>query len=116
VEDQAFISGGVVVHQHSKVGRLAMIGGNVRVNRDLPPFFLYAEFNATPRGLNLVGLTRAGFSSAEIGELKRAYRLLYRSGLKLEEALGRIESEVPSPHTQHLVSFVRRCGRGVARE
>src|SRR5579875_2202829 len=116
VESQAFISGGVVVHQHSKVGRLAMIGGNVRVNRDLPPFFLYSEFNATPRGLNLVGLNRAGFSAGEIGLLKRAYRLLYRSGLKLEEALTRIETELPSEHTAHLVKFIRRCGRGVARE
>ena len=116
VESQAFISGGVVVHQHSKVGRLAMIGGNVRVNRDLPPFFLYSEFNATPKGLNLVGLSRAGFSSVEIGLLKRAYRLLYRSGLKLEEALTRIETELPSEHTAHLVKFIRRCGRGVARE
>ena len=61
VEDQAFISGGVVIHQFSKIGRLAMIGGNTRVNSDVPPFFLYAAFNVAPKGLNLVGLKRAGF-------------------------------------------------------
>src|SRR6202451_1810020 len=83
VEDQAFISGGVVIHQYSKIGRLAMIGGNSRVNLDAPPFFLYTDFNIAPRGLNLVGLRRAGFSKADVQALKLAYTLLYRSGLKL---------------------------------
>src|ERR1700685_395457 len=83
VEDQAFISGGVVIHQYSKIGRLAMIGGNTRVNLDAPPFFLYTDFNIAPRGLNLVGLRRAGFSKADVQALKLAYTLLYRSGLKL---------------------------------
>src|SRR5206468_8629531 len=62
VEDQAFISGGVVVHQYSKIGRLAMIGGNTRVNSDVPPFFLCSDFYVAAKGLNLVGLTRAGFT------------------------------------------------------
>ncbi len=115
VEDRAFISGGVVVHQHSKIGRLAMVGGNTRVNSDLPPFFLYSEFNAAPRGLNSVGLKRAGFSLEELRLLKRAYRLLYTEGLRLEEALTRIETEAPSPHTCHLVDFIRQSKRGIAR-
>src|SRR3989442_11669217 len=93
VEDQAFISGGVVVHQYSKIGRLAMIGGNTRVNSDVPPYFLYAGFNVEPRGLNLVGLKRAGFNHVQVTALKESYRLLYRSGLKLEEALARIQSQ-----------------------
>src|SRR6266481_4090613 len=66
VEDQAFISGGVVVHQFSKIGKLAMIGGNTRVNKDVPPFFLYSGFNVESKGLNLVGLKRAGFSVAQV--------------------------------------------------
>src|SRR5581483_10680561 len=66
VEDQAFISGGVVVHQYSKIGRLAMIAGNTRVNLDVPPYFLYSDFNVRPNGLNLVGLKRAGFSEEHI--------------------------------------------------
>jgi UDP-N-acetylglucosamine acyltransferase len=115
VEDEAFISGGVVIHQYSKIGRLAMIGGNTRVNADVPPFFLYTGFNVIPCGVNLVGLKRAGFSEAEIQALKSAYRLLYRSGLKLEEALGRIEREVSTEHTQHLVRFVRSSERGICR-
>src|SRR5216684_2067152 len=87
VEDQAFISGGVVIHQYSKIGRLAMIGGNSRVNSDVPPYFLYADFNVAAKGLNLVGLRRAGFSKEEIAALKVAYKILYSSGLKLEDAL-----------------------------
>ena len=116
VEDQAFISGGVVIHQHSRIGRLAMIGGNTRVNSDLPPFFLYTDFNVAAHGLNVVGLKRAGFGEADIKALKTAYRLLYRSGLKLEDALQRIESEVPSEHTRHLAAFIRASKRGICRE
>ncbi len=116
VEDQAFISGGVVIHQFSKIGRLAMIGGNTRVNSDLPPFFLYTDFNVAPKGLNLVGLKRAGFRASDVSTLKKAYQILYRSGLKLQDALIRIETELPTPETLHLVDFVRRSERGICRE
>jgi UDP-N-acetylglucosamine acyltransferase len=115
IEDQAFISGGVVVHQFSKIGRLAMIGGNTRVNNDVPPFFLYSGFNVEPVGLNLVGLKRAGFSLADIAALKKAFRLLFHSGLKLDDALARIETEVPAGHAQHLVAFIRSSKRGICR-
>jgi UDP-N-acetylglucosamine acyltransferase len=116
VEDQAFISGGVVVHQFSKIGRLAMIGGNTRVNSDVPPFFLYAGHNIEAKGLNLVGLKRAGYKASDISTLKKAYQLLYRSGLKLADALARIETEIPTPETLHLVAFIRRSQRGICRE
>src|SRR5438477_3073412 len=115
VEDQAFVSGGVVIHQYSKIGRLAMIGGNTRVNSDVPPFFLYSGFNVEPRGLNLVGLKRAGFNHTQVTALKESYRILYRSGLKLEDALDRIESKVRTPEALHLVNFVRRSSRGICR-
>ncbi|MEJ5369857.1 MAG: acyl-ACP--UDP-N-acetylglucosamine O-acyltransferase [Bryobacteraceae bacterium] len=116
VEDQAFISGCVVVHQFCRIGRLAMIGGGVRVNQDLPPFFLYSGVYASPVGLNVVGLRRAGFSSEEVAAIKRAYRLLYRSGLTLTKALERIEQEIDSPHARHIVEFARGTKRGIARE
>jgi UDP-N-acetylglucosamine acyltransferase len=116
VEDQAFVSGGVVIHQFSKIGRLAMIGGNTRVNLDLPPFFLYSGFNVEAKGLNLVGLKRAGFTMAQVGLLKKAYRMLYRSGLSLSEALAKIEAEIPDEHTSHLVRFIRASSRGICRE
>jgi len=116
VEDQAFISGGVGVHQFSLIGKLAMIAGNSGLNSDAPPFFLYAGFRAVPVGLNLVGLKRAGFTREEIGSLKTAYTVLYRSGLRLETALQRIETEIPTDHTLHLVRFIRRSRRGICRE
>ena len=116
VEDQAFISGGVVVHQFSKIGRLAMIGGNTRINSDVPPFFLYAGYNVEAKGLNVVGLKRAGYRLSDISALKKAYQILYRSGLKLADALARIETEIPTPETLHLVEFVRRSQRGICRE
>jgi UDP-N-acetylglucosamine acyltransferase len=116
VEDQAFISGGVVVHQYSKIGRLAMIGGNTRVNLDVPPFFLYSGFNVEAKGLNIVGLRRAGFSVAEVGRLKKAYQTLYRSGMKLENALETIERSLADENTLHLVRFIRGSNRGICRE
>jgi len=116
VEDQAFISGGVVVHQYSKIGRLAMVGGNTRVNSDVPPFFLYSGFDVEAKGLNMVGLKRAGFALDEVSTLKKAYRLLYRSGLRLEDALARMESDLAGEHVQHLVAFIRGSKRGICRE
>ena len=116
VEDRAFISGGVVIHQYSRIGRLAMIGGNTRVNLDAPPFFLYSGFDVGARGLNLVGLKRAGFPLAQIARLKTAYQTLYRSGLKLEEALVKIETGIPDENTLHLVRFIRGSSRGICRE
>lgn len=116
VEEQAFVSGCVVVHQYCRIGRLAMIGGGVRVNQDLPPFFLYSGVYASPVGLNVVGLRRAGFTSRDIGAIKQAYRLLYRSRLKLKDALERIEREVDSPYGRHIVEFVRGTKRGIAHE
>ncbi len=116
VEDQAFISGGVAIHQYSKIGRLAMIAGMTRVNLDVPPFFLGAGLYVEAKGLNIVGLKRAGFSLAQVGMLKKAYQTLYRSGLKLEDALAKIEQNFADENTLHLVRFIRRSDRGICRE
>jgi UDP-N-acetylglucosamine acyltransferase len=97
------------------VGLQATDGGNTRVNKDAPPYFLYTDFNITPCGVNSVGLKRAGFSPDEISRLRQAYRLLFRSGLKLEDALQQIEKEVPGEHARHLVEFIRASERGICR-
>jgi UDP-N-acetylglucosamine acyltransferase len=115
VEDGAFISGGVVIHQYSKIGALAMIGGNSRVNLDVPHYMLCSDFNVAVKGLNVVGLRRAGLRHSELAPLKKAYQILFRSKLKLEEALRRIEEECPGEHARHLVEFVRRSDRGICR-
>ena len=116
IEDRAFLSGGIGVHQYTRIGRLAMVAGMSRVNLDLAPFFLYSGYRMKPTGLNEVGLKRAGFEEAEIAALKQAYRILFRSRLKLKEALARIEAEIPTEHARHLVAFVRRSERGICRE
>lgn len=118
IENQVFISGGVLIHQYSRIGRLAMISGNSRVNLDTPPFFTYTDRGeyVEPRGLNIVGMKRAGFSAEQISRIKQVYRVLYRSGLKLDEALGKIESELADENTLHLVRFIRGSQRGICRE
>ncbi|MBZ5607224.1 MAG: acyl-ACP--UDP-N-acetylglucosamine O-acyltransferase [Acidobacteriia bacterium] len=116
VEDQVFISGGVGIHQYSKIGRLALIAGNAGVNSDLPPFFLYSDFRVRAKGLNMVGIQRAGFTPEDIAALKTAYNILFRSALKLADALRRIEAELNTEHTRHLVEFVRASKRGICRE
>ncbi len=112
IESEAFISGGVVVHQYSRIGRLAMVGGNTRVNKDLPPYFLYSDFNVAAKGLNVVGLRRAGFSRDQVQSLKNCFKLLYLSGLRQEDALQQMEQS-PSDHVRHIAQFVRESKRGI---
>jgi UDP-N-acetylglucosamine acyltransferase len=115
IGDGAFLSGGVLVHQFSKIGRLAMVSGNTRVNLDAPPFCTFAGFEIAPKGLNRVGLKRAGFNPEQVAALKRAYRLLYRSNLLLADALIAIERELDTPETRELLEFVRSSRRGICR-
>jgi UDP-N-acetylglucosamine acyltransferase len=115
IGDGAFLSGGVLVHQFNRIGRLAMVSGNTRVNLDAPPFFTFAGFEIAPKGLNRVGLERAGFHHGQVAALKRAYRLLYRSNLLHFDALAAIERELDTPETSELVQFVRSTRRGICR-
>lgn len=114
VEDHAFISGGVVIHQFSRVGRYAMIGGNSKITQDVLPFFLTDGVPGKVKGLNLVGLKRGGFIRDEILELKKAYRVLFLEVGKLQEKLDALCS-INSEHVRHLVSFIQRSKRGFCR-
>lgn len=116
IHDGAFLGGGAVQHQYCRVGKLAMIGGNVRIIQDVPPFLLAAEFDVAAKGLNLIGLRRAGFQREQIAALKQAYKLLYRSQLSLQDALTRIEKEVATPEALEFVKFIRESKRGICRE
>ena len=86
VADRAFLGGGSVFHQFIRVGRLAITQGNSGFGKDIPPFVIAAQRNEVV-GLNIIGLRRAGFSASERDEVKRAFRLLYRSGLNLKQVL-----------------------------
>jgi UDP-N-acetylglucosamine acyltransferase len=115
VEDRAIIGGLVGVHQFTRVGRLAMIGGCSRVVQDVPPFMIAEGNPARVRGLNVIGLRRAGMGAETRNLLKSAYRLLYRSGLNLSQALDRIAEELEDcPELQYLVDFVSKLKLGYA--
>ena len=107
IEEKATIGGVLGIHQFVHIGRLAMIGGMSRIDRDVPPFLLVAGNPARVRSLNLIGLKRRGYSSEEITELKKAFRILYRSGYGLEEALEHLEGF--SEPTQHLYKFIQKA-------
>jgi UDP-N-acetylglucosamine acyltransferase len=114
VEDRAFISGHNAVHQFVRIGYLAMISGASRVVKDIPPFMI-AEGNPTRiRGLNVVGIRRLGLAPEVREELRRAYRLLYRSGFNTSQALRSMREEgLTSREVQRLITFVEGAKRGI---
>jgi UDP-N-acetylglucosamine acyltransferase len=114
IDDGAFLSGGVVVHQFCRVGRLAMLGGNAKVVRDCLPFVVTDGVPARARGLNVVGLRRAGLGASDLRALKEAYRLLLRSGLGLQAALAGLDG-LGHPLAAELAAFVRGSRRGITR-
>jgi len=113
VEDQAFISGNCVVHQHCRVGRLSIMRGLSRAARDVPPFAIVDETH-TVRGLNRIGLRRAGFEPDRIRLLARAFRILFHARTNLALAMARVEAEVRSPDVDYVLAFIRSSTRGVA--
>src|SRR5262249_18082954 len=115
IQDEAFISGGVVVHQFTRIGCLAMIGGNAKIVQDCLPFVISDGAPGRAHGLNIVGLRRAGLKPYEIRILKEAYRLLLRSGLSLEEGLAGLQ-RIDDPLVTQLIDFVRSSKRGFCHE
>ena len=115
VADLANISGNVAVHQFVRIGRLAMIGGLARVAKDVPPFML-VEGNSTVRGMNTVGLRRAGYQLPVRTKIKEAYRLLYRSGLNVPQAVEQIQSQFGDVDAiRELVDFIKASVRGICK-
>jgi UDP-N-acetylglucosamine acyltransferase len=114
VEDYAIISGLVPVHQFSRIGTHAMVGGMSRVTHDVPPYTIGAGIPFKLGGLNLIGLKRHKFPLKTRQELSKVFKLLYRSQLRFEEALERIEKEVePLPEVLHWLRFCRETTRGL---
>lgn len=113
VEDRVFLSGQVAVHQFARIGSYAMVAGVTGVPRDVPPYVLVDGHRARIIGLNLVGLRRAGFSQEQRNRIKAVYRLIFRSGLRLPEALVRAEQDYPGPETRTIIQFVESSRRGV---
>jgi UDP-N-acetylglucosamine acyltransferase len=113
---KAYVGGAVAVHQYCRIGRLAMIGGLARVVRDVPPFVMLDGDTAMVVGLNKVGLRRAGFTSAEIVQLKSAYRVIYRSGLMWQEMLDTLRLQFPVGPAAEFLPFFTDGKRGFVQE
>lgn len=116
VEDRAFVSGAVAIHQFCRVGRLAMVGGHARVVQDVPPYMLLDGQSGCIVGLNIVGLRRSGHSADDIADLKTAYRVIYRRGLPWKEVLDCLHDEFRSPTIANLRTFLSTGARGFAQE
>jgi UDP-N-acetylglucosamine acyltransferase len=114
IEEKATISGLVAVHQFTRIGRFSFVGGMSRVSKDVPPFIKAVGNPIKLYGLNSVGLQRHNFPDEVIRELKRAYRLFFRSELNVSQALERARAELhPYPEVEALIRFVDESGRGV---
>ena len=114
VEDRAIISGLSAAHQFVRIGRQSFIGGCSRVSKDIPPFLKAVGNPVKLYGLNTVGLQRGGMDDATILELKRAYRLLFRSDHNVTQAIERAQNELePLPEVKELIRFVEASERGV---
>lgn len=119
VDSFAILGGLVAIHQFVRIGGYVMIGGGTMVGHDIPPFTIAAtcdKRDASLRGLNLIGLKRRGFSPELISDLKRAYRILAFSKLKLPEALAKMKTDLrQSPELSYFIEFIEKSERGICR-
>ena len=114
IEDHVFISNNVGAHQFVRFGRHAMVGGKSKIVQDVLPFFTTDGNPPRLRGLNNVGLRRAGFSDEARSTLKDAYRMLFRSATPIEESLRQLE-QIDDQNVAHLIAFIRGSKRGFTR-
>lgn len=115
IGDYTVLGGLVAVHQFTRVGRFAMIGGGAMVSLDILPFTQAQGDRAKLAGLNLVGMKRRGMSVEIIEEIKSAYRVLFLSGLPMEEALDQLEATSPGKEIREMIEFIHTSKRGICR-
>lgn len=116
IEDRVVIGGLVGVHQFTKIGRMAMVGAHTMVTKDVPPYIIVDGNPAKPYGINIVGLRRNGLSPELRMEIKRAYKILYRSNLNISQAIEQMEQELAGyEEIDHMLRFLRSADRGICR-
>ncbi|MCR5570835.1 MAG: acyl-ACP--UDP-N-acetylglucosamine O-acyltransferase [Bacteroidales bacterium] len=116
VDDWAIIGGSTVVHQFSKIGAHAMIGGGSRVNKDIPPYSLCGREPVSFAGVNLVGLRRRGFSAETIRNIKDIYDTIYYQGYNTSDGCAKVEAGFPqSVERDTILDFIRNSKRGIVR-
>lgn len=114
VEDKAIIGGLSAVHQFVRIGKLSITGGCSKVVQDIPPFIMVDGHPAKAFGINSVGLDRAGYSREEKAALKKAFKIIFKSGLILKNAIKQIRQEIPtSSSIQTLIDFLEKSERGI---
>ncbi len=116
VEDFVFIGGLVAVHQFARIGAHSMIGGFSAIPQDIPPYTTAAGERAKLYGLNTIGLKRRNFPDTTIRDLKKAYKILFRSKLTLKEAIEKVKHDVgESEEVRNLIDFIEKNKRGICR-
>jgi UDP-N-acetylglucosamine acyltransferase len=116
IGDFAILGGLSAVHQFTKVGAYCFIANNAAVTRDVPPYVMAVGQPAAPHSVNAVGMKRRGFSDEQIRNVRRAYRVLYRSGLKLKTALEELDrAALTQEEIRPFVEFIRRSSRSIVR-
>ena len=113
VEDRAMLAGLTVCHQFTRIGRLAMLSGLSGPSKDVPPFLICTDRRGVIRGVNVVGLRRAGIGAAGRAAIKRAYQVLYRSGLNTRHALEQLRAGDPTPEVRQMIAFIETAKRGI---
>jgi len=116
IEDFVTVGGLVAIHQFVRIGSYAYIGGKSAVVKDIPPYVIAAGDRAKLHGLNSVGLKRHEFSQETLSSLKKAYRIIFRIGLTLNEAIERVKAEVEQvPEVDDMIRFIKSSERGITR-
>jgi UDP-N-acetylglucosamine acyltransferase len=116
IEDWAILGGFSKVHQFCRIGAHSFTGMNVDITRDVPPYVMVSGTPAAPHGINSEGLKRRGFSAEQLRNLKNAYRILYRSELRLEDALQQLRVLAESqPEVAVMVAFLESSQRSITR-
>jgi UDP-N-acetylglucosamine acyltransferase len=116
VDDWAIVGGGTMIHQFTRIGRHAMVGGGSRIAQDVTPFVKAAGSPPRLAGLNTIGLQRRGFAPDVVAALDDAYKLLFREGLTATQAVARMREAFPGvAEVEHLAHFVETTARGITR-
>ncbi len=116
VDDHAYISGAVGIHQFCRVGAFAMVGGQAHLVQDVPPYVTVDGLSSLVVGLNKIGLRRAGYDQGVIQTLMAAYRLIYRSGLRWAEILEQLRTRFPVGPAALFYAFLSTTARGIVSE
>ena len=116
IDDFAILSGGILVHQFTRIGSHVMIQGGSKVNKDIPPYITAGHDPLAYAGINSVGLRRRGYTNEQINAIQDIYRVVYSAGLNISETLERITVELPdTPDRAEIIAFIKDSKRGIIR-